>query len=54
MKAEVRYRIFSRAELPLSMRAEYSFDQAYELVCLWNDGHEPEHMAWMVRTDYAD
>ena len=49
--AEVRYRIHSDVELPLRMQGEMSYEQAYEMICDWNDSHYVEAMAWLVQVD---
>jgi hypothetical protein len=40
------YRIVSRVELPLYMRGLFTFAEAYELSCEWNQDHSVRNMAW--------
>jgi hypothetical protein len=49
--SELKYRIHCDLELPARMQGEVTYEQAYELVCEWNDRHPAEQMAWLVRCD---
>jgi hypothetical protein len=51
--SEVKYRIHCDVELPVVMQSEMSYDRAFELVCIWNDRHAAEEMAWLERCDEA-
>jgi len=49
--SEVRYHIRSDADLPLPMQIELTYEQAFEMVCDWNDTHPVEKMAWLEQID---
>jgi hypothetical protein len=49
--AEVKYHIRCDIELPVALQGELPYEQAFEMVCVWNDGHQPSEMAWLEKCD---
>jgi len=46
MSPEPRYRLISRADLPIRMKGVFTFSAALSLACDWNFSHEVEDMAF--------
>jgi hypothetical protein len=49
--SEVKYKICSRAELPVHMQGEMSCEQAFDLVVAWNESHVVADMAFPEPVD---
>jgi hypothetical protein len=48
---EVKYRIHCDIALPIRMEGELGYQEAFEMVCDWNDTNAVEHMCWLERCD---